>query len=29
MDYTGKWFIFLSAIAAGLILGQVLAAYTI
>ncbi|ANS04522.1 hypothetical protein [uncultured Mediterranean phage] len=29
MDYTGKWFIFLSAIAAGLILGQVLAVYTL
>ena len=29
MDYTGKWVIFLSAIAAGLILGQVLAVYTL
>ena len=29
MDYTGKWFIFLSAICAGLILGQVLAVYTL
>jgi hypothetical protein len=29
MDNTGKWFIFLSAIAAGLILGQVLAVYTL